>query len=195
MHGLDPVQRPFQQISRGASPDVLVGRTDVEQPLLGNPVDPEHFPDMLGQLAKPLLAVAQGAFHLDASGDLVLQGLVDGRQFRDARPDPFLQLVVGAPQLLLGPFQGGNIAGDAEDADHPPLGVPVGPFGGLEDEHIAAQGKGALAVQHGAAGQYLAIVVHQPAGDIGGNSSVSSRPRHSASGRPIRRVPVELSAR
>ena len=147
MHGLDPVQRPFQQILRGAAPDVLVGRADVEQPLLGNPVDPEHLPDMLGQLAKPLLAVAQSKFHLGAGGDLILQGLVDGRQFHGARPDPLLQFVVGALPLFLGPFRCGAVAGDADDADDVAIGVAIGPFGGPEDKLTASEGDRGLAVR------------------------------------------------
>ena len=96
-------------------------------------MDPEHFPDVFGDLAKPFLAVAQGDFRLDASGDLALQSLIDGEQLGGAFPDSRFRVGAGGLRLFLGRVSRGDVSDDAENADDGTIGVPVGPFDRKQD--------------------------------------------------------------
>jgi hypothetical protein len=126
MDGLQPVQRPLVQGVDGPTPDLFVGRTDVENAFLGQAVDPEHFPEMLGQLPEPFLAVAQGEFHLHPGGVLLFQRPIDGQQFGGAFLNPRLQLAPDLTQPIFGPLARGAVAGDIARLEGAPRRGPAG---------------------------------------------------------------------
>ena len=110
----------------GASPDLRVGRADVQQPFFHDTVHPKYLADVLGELAKAFLAVAQGDFGLHAGGDQSFQGPIGSYQLGGALPHPAFQLVAGALRLFLGLLLRGDVAGDADHADDAIVGVPIG---------------------------------------------------------------------
>lgn len=74
MDRLDPVARRDIEVFAAATPDLLVGRADVEHLALGGIGEPEHLADVLRDLPETRLALAQRFLGLPALADVAQQG-------------------------------------------------------------------------------------------------------------------------